>query len=65
MAVLSREAATLKCFMCGTVCGHLVDRIVRLAAGVQPAETLSRIRCPRCRGSVYLDRELDLTHLQN
>ena len=65
MAVLSRDAAALKCFMCGFVCGHLVDRVVRLAAGVQPAETISRLRCPRCRGSVYADRELDQTFLQN
>lgn len=65
MAVLSRDAGTLKCFMCGSVCGRLVDRIVRLAPGVQPAETISRVRCPRCRGSVYLDRELDQSYLQN
>ena len=36
MAVLSKEAATLKCFMCGTVCGHLIDRIVRLAPECSP-----------------------------
>ncbi len=65
MAAQTRDAATLKCFMCGYVCGRVVDRVVRLTAGVQPADTLSRTRCPRCRGSVYLDRELDQSYLQN
>ena len=36
MAVLSKEAGQLKRFMCGTVCGHLIDRIVRLAPGCSP-----------------------------
>ena len=65
MPLLGKDAATLKCFLCGFVCGRVVDRIVRLSPGVQPAETLSRTRCPRCRGSVYLDHELDEVYLQN
>ncbi|GEM_PF-6735845 len=65
MAVLSREAAALKCFLCGSVCGHVIDRVVRLAPGVRPAETLSRVRCPRCGGSVYVDHEIDRSFLQN
>ena len=65
MAVLGREAAALKCFMCGYVCGRVIDRIVRLSPGVAPTDTISRLRCPRCRGSIYLDQELDSSFLQN
>jgi ribosomal protein S27AE len=57
MAVMASRFGTLKCLMCGYVAGAIVDGTLTLAREV--AQRADRRRCPRCRGSLYLERESD------
>ncbi len=51
----------LKCFMCGFTLGEVIanrlQRVFRPAPGCPPLNDtrLSRLRCPRCSGPVYLE----------
>ena len=51
----------LKCFMCGytlgEVVGNALQRVFRRAPSCPPPTDgrLSRMRCPRCSGPVYLE----------
>jgi hypothetical protein len=58
--------ADLKCYMCGALAGHIQrergDAAARVAlerggkVGLIGAWETSRLRCPRCGGSVYVDQ---------
>lgn len=59
MAVLASRFGTLKCLMCGFVAGSLVDGALTLAPAFAAQREGGRMRCPRCRGTLYLERESD------
>ena len=44
--------ADLKCYMCGAMAGS----IERERGTAAPLGAASRVRCPRCGGSVYVDQ---------
>src|SRR5438105_6562595 len=58
--------ADLKCYMCGALAGHIQreqgDATARVAieragkVGLIGSWETSRLRCPRCGGSVYVDQ---------
>jgi len=43
--------ADLKCYLCGATAGSLEHE-----RGAKTSVDMSRVRCPRCGGSVYLDQ---------
>lgn len=49
---------TLACMLCGTVTGTVSEGVLRVSAQSRPIRTTRGLRCPRCNGGLYLEREL-------
>ena len=50
---------TVCCMHCGSVAANISDGRLELAPGTQRALTLRALRCPRCQGPTYIERELE------
>jgi hypothetical protein len=50
---------TINCMHCGGVAANIADGRLELAPGTQWATSLQAMRCPRCNGPTYIERELD------
>ena len=50
---------TVTCMMCGSVAANIADGRLELAPGTRPAPSLRSMRCPRCKGPTYVERELE------
>ena len=50
---------TICCMHCGGVAANIADGRLELAPGTQRVTTLRALRCPRCQGPTYVERELE------
>jgi hypothetical protein len=50
---------TVSCMHCGSVAANIADGRLELAPGTQRPLSLRSMRCPRCKGPTYVERELD------
>jgi hypothetical protein len=50
---------TVSCMHCGSVAANIADGRLELAPGTQAVQTLRSIRCPRCQGPTFVERELE------
>jgi hypothetical protein len=44
---------------CGSVAANIADGRLELAPGTRRVPTLRSLRCPRCQGPTYIERELE------
>lgn len=50
---------TVSCMHCGSVAANIADGRLELAPGTCRPPTLKAMRCPRCQGPTFVERELD------
>lgn len=50
---------TVCCMHCGSVAANIADGRLELAPGTRRALSLRGLRCPRCQGPTYIERELE------
>jgi hypothetical protein len=50
---------TVNCMHCGSVAANIADGRLELAPGARPVASLRALRCPRCQGPTYVERELE------
>jgi hypothetical protein len=50
---------TVSCMHCGSVAANISDGRLELAPGTQQVASIRSIRCPRCHGPTYVERELE------
>jgi hypothetical protein len=50
---------TVSCMHCGSVAANIADGRLELAPGTQRVPSLRLMRCPRCKGPTYIERELE------
>ena len=50
---------TVHCQHCGSVAANIADGRLELAPGTQRVATLRALRCPRCQGPTYVEREIE------
>ena len=50
---------TVSCMHCGSVAANIADGRLELAPGTLRVPSLRSLRCPRCKGPTYIERELD------
>lgn len=58
MATMPWRFGTLNCMLCGTVAGTVTEGVLRLTPATSPAQTPKGLRCSRCNGGLYFEREL-------
>lgn len=50
---------TVSCMHCGSVAANIADGMLELAPGTRRVATMRAIRCPRCQGPTFIERELE------
>ena len=50
---------TVSCMHCGSVAANIDNGKLELAPGTRRVTSLRAMRCPRCEGPTYIERELD------
>lgn len=50
---------TVTCMHCGGVAATIFDGTLELAPNTVAAPTVRGLRCPRCKGPTYVERELE------
>ena len=50
---------TICCMHCGSVAANIADGRLEFAPGTQRVTSLRALRCPRCQGPTYVERELE------
>ena len=50
---------TVSCMHCGSVAANIENGRLELAPGTRRVGSLRSMRCPRCQGPTYIERELD------
>lgn len=50
---------TVSCMHCGSVAANITDGRLELAPGTARAANVTALRCPRCQGPTYIERELE------
>ena len=51
--------ATLTCMQCGDIAANIWDGRLELAPGTVRTGDWRTLRCPRCKGPTYLEREVE------
>ena len=59
MVMQTWRFGTVVCMMCGSVAANIADGKLELAPGTRWAPTLRAMRCGRCGGPTYVERELE------
>ncbi len=63
MAGTQWQFGTLSCLLCGEVVATISGGAVRVRPGVGLARSLRDLRCPRCKGPLYMERALSQADL--
>ncbi|MCC7105916.1 MAG: hypothetical protein IT307_12300 [Chloroflexi bacterium] len=50
---------TVLCMHCGGVAATIFDGLLELAPNTAAAPSVRGLRCPRCKGPTYVERELE------